>query len=172
MTSRCKSGRRRNQVTFVVARRRLGRPGRRSAGSSPRLGGCKPTVRSMKRSLPRRQTTPQGATGSRVPSPRTKAREGVKRLERQPRRTQRRRGRGTLAQPSWEQERPVSAPAEETRGVPTRGWPGSAEPYKQRSCEVGESGAGVGAAHSTAEAVAAEPRKREGAVLGLRVGGR
>ena len=40
-----------------------------------------------------------------------KAMEEVKRLEMQPRRTQRRRGRGTLAQPSWEQERAVSAPA-------------------------------------------------------------
>src|SRR5215831_20112533 len=34
MTSRWKSGQRRYQGTFVVARRRLGRPGRRSAGSS------------------------------------------------------------------------------------------------------------------------------------------
>jgi hypothetical protein len=42
-------------------------------------------------------------------------------------------------------------------------------PYKPRNGEVGESGAGVGAAHSTVEAVAAEPRWREGAVLGLRI---
>src|SRR6266852_659534 len=127
MTSRCKSGQRRNQVTFVVARRRLGKPGRRSAGSSPPWGGCKPTVRSMKRSLPRRKTTPQ-ATGSRVQSPRTKAREGVKNLEQQPRRTQRRRGRGTLAQPSWEQERPDSAPAERPVGCQLAGGLGAASP--------------------------------------------
>ena len=38
--------------------------------------------------------------------------EGVKTLEAQPRRTLRRRGRGMVRQPSWEQERPVSAPAE------------------------------------------------------------
>ena len=48
-------------------------------------------------------------------------------------------------------------------------WPGSAEPYKRCPREMGESGAGVGAAHSTGEAAAAEPRRREGAVLGLRV---
>jgi hypothetical protein len=40
MTSRCKSGQRRHQGTFVVARRRSGRPGRRSAGSSPPWEGA------------------------------------------------------------------------------------------------------------------------------------
>jgi hypothetical protein len=40
MTSRCKSGRRRYQGTFVAARRRSGRPGRRSAGSSPLREGA------------------------------------------------------------------------------------------------------------------------------------
>src|SRR5258708_8520596 len=76
------------------------------------MGGCKPAVRNMKRSLPRRQyPLCKEPTGSRVLGRRTKATEGVKNLERQPRRTQRRRGRGTLAQPSWEQERAVSAPA-------------------------------------------------------------
>jgi hypothetical protein len=91
-------------------------------------------------------------------------------LEQQPRRTQRRKGRGTLAQPSWEQERAVSAPSSETHGMPTDGWTGSAEPYKPRTGEVGESGAAVGAAHSTVETLAAEPGKREGAALGLRAG--
>jgi hypothetical protein len=101
----------------------------------------------------------------------TKAMEGVKRLEMQPRGTQRRTGRGMLAQPSWEQERAVSAPAVRPVGVPARGWPGSAEPYKRHPREVGESGAAVGAVHSV-------PRKRgnargwEGAALGLRVRGR
>ena len=98
-----------------------------------------------------------------------KAMEGVKSLEQQPRRTQRRRGCGTLAQPSWEQERAVSAPAVRPEGVPSRGWTGSAEPYKPRNGEVGESGAAVGAVHSTVETLAAEPGKRKGAVLGLRV---
>jgi len=37
--------------------------------------------------------------------------EGAKTLEAQPRRTLRRRGRGMVRQPSWKQERPVSAPA-------------------------------------------------------------
>jgi hypothetical protein len=40
MTSRCKSGQRRYQGTFVAARRRSGRPGRRSAGSSPLREGA------------------------------------------------------------------------------------------------------------------------------------
>jgi hypothetical protein len=40
MTSRCKSGQRRYQDTFVAARRRSGRPGRRSAGSSPLREGA------------------------------------------------------------------------------------------------------------------------------------
>ena len=124
MTSRCKSGRRRNQVTFVVARRRLGRPGRRSAGSSlPSSGRRKPAVRNIKRSLPRRNSPlREEPTGSRVLGAWTKAMEEVKRLEMQPRRTQRRRGRGTLAQPSWEQERAVSAPAVRRVGChPTSG---------------------------------------------------
>src|SRR3981081_2313185 len=112
----------------------------------------------MKRSLPRRDSPlREEPTGSRVLGAWTKATEGVKSLEMQPRRTQRRRGRGTLAQPSWEQERPVSAPAVRPVGVPSGGWTGSVEPYKPPNGEVGESGGGVGAAHSTAEAVAAEP---------------
>ena len=40
MTSRCKSGQRRDQATFVAACRRQGRPGRRSAGSSPPWAGA------------------------------------------------------------------------------------------------------------------------------------
>src|SRR4249919_462618 len=126
----------------------------------------------MKRSLPRRDLpSERRPTGRRVPGQRTKAREEVKRLEMQPRRTQRRRGRGTLVQPSWEQKSAVSAPAVRPDGVPTRGWTGSDEPYKPRDGEVGESGAAVGAAHSV-------PRKRgnargwEGAALGLWVWGR
>src|SRR5215472_5447918 len=123
----------------------------------------------MKRSLPRRQTPlRKEPTGSRVLDPRTKAMEGAENLEMQPRRTQRRRGRGTLAQPSWEQERAVSAPAVRPGGCHPSGWTGSAEPYKSHNGEVGESGAAVGAAHSTGETLAAEPGKREGAALGLR----
>jgi len=49
-----------------------------------------------------------------------KAMEGVKRLDMQPRRTRRRKGRGMVGQPSWEQERPVSAPAVRPRGMLTR----------------------------------------------------
>ena len=79
--------------------------------------------------------------------------EGVKSLEMQPRRTRRRRGRGMVGQPSWEQERPVSAPAVRPLERHSRWWPGSDEPDKQSTCETGESGAGVGAAHSTGDAV-------------------
>jgi hypothetical protein len=43
--------------------------------------------------------------------------EGVKDLEEQPRRTPRRKGRGTVGEPAWEQERPVSAPGVKTRGA-------------------------------------------------------
>ena len=59
-------------------------------------------------------------------------------------------------------------PSSETRGVPSAGWTGSAEPYKPPNGEVGESGAGVGTAHTV-------PKKRgnargwEGAVLDQRV---
>src|SRR6266851_3272683 len=112
MTSRCESGQRRNRVTFVAARRRFGETWASKRAVEPSLGGCKPAVRSIKRSLPRRKTPLcKEPTGSRVLDPRTKATEGAKNLEMQSRRTQRRKGRGTLAQPSWEQERAVSAPA-------------------------------------------------------------
>jgi hypothetical protein len=136
MTSRCKSGRRRNQVTFVAARRRSGRPGRRSAGSSPLVGGCKPAVRSMKRSLPRRKLyLRKEPTGSRVLDCQTKAMEGAKILETQPQQIQRRRGRGTLAQPSWEQERPVSAPAVRPVGCHLKGGLGASNPISRQTAK-------------------------------------
>ena len=76
--------------------------------------------------------------------------EGVKRLEMQPRRTRRRKGRGMVGKSSWEQERPVSAPTVRLDGDANLSvWIGSAEPYKHWTREMGESGAGVGAAHST-----------------------
>jgi len=74
-------------------------------------------------------------------------------LDMQPPRTPRRKGRGTVGQPSWEQERPVSAPAVRPLGRHPRWWTGSDEPDKRCPRETGESGAGVGAAHSTGEAV-------------------
>ena len=91
-------------------------------------------------------------------------------MEMQPRRTQRRRGRGTLAQPSWEQERAVSAPAVRPAGCHPAGGLGASNPISRRNGEVGESGAAVGAVHSTVDALAAEPGPREGAALGLRAG--
>jgi len=47
--------------------------------------------------------------------------EGVKNLESQPRCTLRRRGRGMVREPSWEQERPVSAPAVRSLGCQLSG---------------------------------------------------
>jgi hypothetical protein len=129
MTSRCKSGQRRHQGTFVAARRRSGRPGASKRGVEPSSGGCNSPVRSMKRSLPRRQTFPRkGPTGSRAQGTRAKAMEGVKNLGTQPRRILRRRGRGTVRQPSWEQERPVSAPAVRPVGCQLTGGLGASNP--------------------------------------------
>jgi hypothetical protein len=58
-----------------------------------------------------------------------------------------------VGQPSWEQERPVSAPAVRPPECYSGWWPGSDEPDKQSPCETGESGAGVGTARSTGDAV-------------------
>ena len=49
-------------------------------------------------------------------------------MEAQPRRTPRRRGRGTVGQPSWEQERPVSAPADRPVGGLPPGGLGASSP--------------------------------------------
>ncbi len=98
-------------------------------GVEPSTGGCNPPVRSMKRSLPRREEfRRKEPTGSRARCVWAKARDGVKRLEMQPRRTPRRRGRGTVGQPAWEQERPVSAPAVRRLGRQPRRGPGAANP--------------------------------------------
>ena len=53
-------------------------------GVKPSLGGCNPPVRSIKRSLPRREPCPKGRTGSRAWIYWAKAMEGVKCLEMQP----------------------------------------------------------------------------------------
>ena len=76
--------------------------------------------------------------------------EGVKRLDMQPRRTRRRKGRGMVGESSWEQERPVSAPAVRPEGK-TSPWGGlgATNPISGAPDEVGESGAGVGAARGT-----------------------
>ena len=97
--------------------------------------------------------------------------EGVKSLESQLRRTLWRRGRGTVRQPSWEQERPVSAPAVRPLGKPTRdGGLGAPNPIS-----------GVPVKWARAERESERPilptkrgnaRGWEGAVLGLRVRGR
>jgi hypothetical protein len=54
--------------------------------------------------------------------------EGVKILDSQLRRTLWRRGRGTVRQPSWEQERPVSAPAVRPLGCHLGGGLGATNP--------------------------------------------
>jgi len=131
------------------------------------LGGCKPAVRSMKRSLPRRKSClRKELTGRRVSCDQTKAMEGVKCLEMQPRRTQRRKGRGTLAQPSWEQERPVSAPVVRSLGCHPRGGLGASSLISRQTAKW------VRAERESERPVV--PMKRgnargwEGAVLGLR----
>ena len=96
--------------------------------------------------------------------------EGVKTLEVQPRRTLRRKGRGTVRQPSWEQERPVSAPAVRPVGCHLRNGLGASNPIS-----------GVPVKWARAERESERPilptkrgnaRGWEGAVLGLRVRGR
>ena len=78
--------------------------------------------------------------------------EGDKILDVQPRRTLRRRGRGTVRHIVGTGETRLR-PSSEIPGVPSQEWTGSVEPYKRSPREVGESGAGVGAAHMTEEAV-------------------
>src|SRR5207249_10138933 len=126
-----------------------GEIGASKRGVEPSEGGCNSPVRSMKRSLPRRKKDPPrgGTTGSRAWSAGAKAREGVKGVEEQHRRTARRRGHGTVGEPMWEQERPVSAPAVRPLERHSGRWTGSDEPDKWSSHETGESGAEVGAAH-------------------------
>ena len=96
--------------------------------------------------------------------------EGVKSLESQPRRTRRRRGRGMVRQPSWEQEMPVSAPAVRSLRCHLRGGLGASNPIS-----------GVPVKWARAERESERPilptkrgnaRGWEGAVLGLRVRGR
>src|SRR5713226_8720912 len=90
----------------------------------------------MKRSLPRRKNgLREEQTGRRVSCNQTKATEGVKILDEQPRRTQRRRGRGTLAQPSWKQERPVSAPAARPVGCHPTGGLGAPSPISRQTAK-------------------------------------
>ncbi len=139
------------------------RSGRRKRGVEPSLGRCRPPVRSMKRSLPRREGARKGPTGSRAWVEWAKATEGVKSLEAQHRRTLQRRGSGTVGQPSWEQERPVSAPAVRPRGrASPRGGLGATNPISGVPDEVGESGAGVGGGHSSEEGVDRITRRSEG----------
>ncbi len=101
-------------------------------------GECKPPVRSMKRSLPRRGSYPRkGPTGSRARADEAKAMEGVKSLEMQHRRTLRRRGRRTAGQPLWEQERLVSAPAVRPSGCQPGGGLGATNPISVMSVKWG-----------------------------------
>src|SRR4051812_13690441 len=61
--------------------------------------------------------------------------EGVKNLERQPRGTLRRRGRGMVGQPSWEQKRPDSAPAARFVGCQLTGGLGATSPISRRTAK-------------------------------------
>ena len=139
-------------------------------GVKPSLGGCNSPVRSMKRSLPRRQHSPRKGT-NREPSPALEG-EGRGRGEELGSATP----KNPAAYGAWNGETAIGKtgearlrPSSETSGVPSERWPGSDEPYKRYPREVGQSGAGVGAAHSTDEA--GQCPSREGAVLGLRTRG-
>ena len=91
-------------------------------------------------------------------------------MDMQPRRTLRRRGRRTLAQPLWEQERPVSAPAVRPVGCHPAGGLGASSPISRRTAKW------VRAERESERPIL--PAKRgnargwEGAALGLRDRGR
>ena len=132
--------------------------------------GVKPSFRKVQPASPQHQAksaasltdSRKGAIGSRAWHDGAKAMEGVKRLEMQPRRTRRRRGRGMVGQSSWKQERPVSAPAVRPLGCQPRGGLGATNPISGVPDEVGESGAGVGGGHSSDEGVDNRTRRSEG----------
>ena len=89
--------------------------------------------------------------------------EGVKRLEMQPQRTRRRKGRGMVGELSWEQERPVSAPTVRPNGnASPPGGLGASNPISEEPDEMGECGAGVGGGHSSGEGVDNRTRRSEG----------
>lgn len=90
-------------------------------------------------------------------------------MEMQPRGTLRRRGRGMVGEPAWEQERPVSAPAVRQRRRHRRcglgaASPISGDPVKRVSAERESEWPVVLSRLGTTE-----PRRREGATLGRRV---
>ena len=92
---------------------------------------------------------------------------GVKSLEEQPPGTLRRRGRGMVGQPSWEQKRPVSAPAVRPVGCHRTGGLGATSPISRQTAKW------VRAERESERPIL--PMKRgnargwEGAALGLRV---
>ncbi len=133
--------------------------------------GVEPSLRKVQPTSPQRKAKSaaskcnarKGATGSRAWHDGAKAMEGVKRLEMQPRRTRRRMGRGMVGESSWEQERPVSAPAVRPLGEADRaGGLGATNPISGQPDEMGESGAGVGGGHSSDEGVDNRTRRSEG----------
>ena len=133
-------------------------------GVEPSLGKVQPTSPQHEaKSAASKWNARKGATGSRAWHDGAKATEGVKRLEMQPRRTRRRKGRGMVGQPLWEQERPVSAPAVRPDGKASPwGGLGAPNPISGVPDEVGESGAGVGGGHSSDEGVDNRTRRSEG----------
>ena len=99
--------------------------------------------------------------------------EGAKRLEMQPRRTRRRKGRGMVGESSWEQERPVSAPAVRPLGEPTRvGGLGATNPISGVPAKWARAERGSERPIVLRMAWTTKPRRREGAVLGRRAGRR
>jgi hypothetical protein len=140
-------------------------------GVEPSLRKVQPTSPQHKaKSAASIQDARKGTTGSRAWHDWAKAREGVKRLEMQPQRTRRRKGRGMVGESSWEQERPVSAPTVRPGGTANpEGGLGATDlisglPAKWASAERESERPIVPRMARTTE-----PRRREGAALGRRV---
>ena len=119
-----------------------------------------------------RQNVRKGTTGSRAWGCQVKARDEVKGLDEQPRRTPRRKGRGMVGQPSWEQERPVSALAVRPAGRHPERWPRKSEPYKRATAKWASAERESERPIVPMKAWTTEPGQREGAVLDRRVGRR
>ena len=119
-----------------------------------------------------RKNARTGTTGSRAWDCQAKAMDEVKHLDEQPRRTPRRKGRGMVGQPSWEQERPVSALAVRPAGRQPERWPRKSGPYKQEAAKWASAERESERPIVLVKPWTTEPRRREGAVLDRRAGRR
>ena len=136
--------------------------------------GVEPSLRKVQPASPQHQVKSaaskcdarKGATGSRAWHYGAKAMEGVKRLDMQPRRTRRRKGHGMVGQPSWEQERPVSAPAVRPVGCHPTGGLGASSPISGLPAKWGRAERESERPVVPTMARTTEPRLWKGAALG------